>query len=564
MRLEPQEYCDKCWTDSEAYIRGVKDGSVVAGKYILKAIQRYDKLRKDSKYVYRTEKVDKVFKFFSFLNVEHKNEYKQFPLMGWQSFFLSFIFGFYYAKDKEKRLIKEAFLFVGRKNGKTALSAAIQLFGMLGDGIKVPQSLLLANTAQQSGVALSFAKDMITHTPVLRDRLIGQRSRIVFRDVQKQGFCQIFSTVDSARLEGYSPSMAILDEVHNWTDNTVYNAIKTGTGARLNPLVMIITTAGNKNNGFCNDYLKYHKNVLDGNIKDDTILGMVYQPDQEDSLEDTACWSKANPALGIINSLQDLENTFKQAQYSYADKYAFITKHLNIFWDTPDVWIPEEELKPCFEDFDETLLYGKDCFIGMDLSKNTDLTSIVVVVPDVENKITYAIPYFWMANRPDNMVRKNGKDLSSWIKKGHITKCDSKVIDFDDIYNKIVQIAEDFNVVSVSYDPYNSPQLVSRLKDYGINCERFNQTASKFNAPLKTLEEMVYNKTIKLKNPVLLWNFANVVLYVDGNANIKIIKNAQADSVDGCVALSEAVGSMIESVYGEEVMGLKAYLNAPK
>jgi phage terminase large subunit-like protein len=85
-----------------------------------------------------------------------------------------------------------------------------------------------------------------------------------------------------------------------------------------------------------------------------------------------------------------------------------------------------------------------------------------------------------------------------------------------------------------------------------------------FNSSLKLLEEKIYNKNIKMKNPVLLWNFSNVVLYVDSNANIKIIKNKQNDSVDGCVALSMGIGGWISSTYGEEIMGINSYIEASK
>jgi len=564
MRLTSSEYVDRCNEYAEIYIEGVNSGDIITGKYIKKLVKKYNDHLNNENYIFRQEKVNKVFAFFSFLNIQHKNQYVQFPMLPWQCFFISFIFGFYYAKDNEKRLVREALLFIARKSGKTALSAAIQLYGMLGDGVAVPQSLLLANTAQQSSVALNFAKDMVVHTPALRERLIGQRSRIIFKDFEKQGFCQIFSTVDPARLEGMSPSMCICDEVHNWDDNSIYAAIKTGIGARVNPLILIITTAGKKNNGFCNELLKYHKNILDENIKEDTVVGFIYQPDDEDNLNDTDTWIKANPSLSIINSLEDLETAYKQAQYSYRDKYAFLTKNLNIFVDTPDIWVPEEYLLPLFDnDFDETKLYGKDVYIGMDLSKNTDLSSIVMYIPDAST--SYAIPYFWMADMEGNVIRSNGRDLSNWIFDKWITKCKSKTIDLDLIYDKIVEISNNFNIISIQYDPYNTPVLISRLKEYGFNCELFKQNASKFNAPMKMLEEMIYNKKITMKNPALLWNFANIVLWIEpGNANIKIVKNKQNDSVDGCVALAMAIGGWVISKYGEEVMGLNQYIEFSK
>jgi len=558
MRLNSQLYSDSCWEKVQSYIEEVNDGSIIVGKYIKKVVNLYSRmlLQKD-KYLYRVDKVDKVFKFFSFLNIELKNKYEQFSLLSWQCFFLAFAFGFYHSSDSEKRVIREAFLFMARKNGKTSFAAALQMYGMLFDGVAVPQSILLANTSQQSSIALNFAKNMVIHTPELRNRLIGQRSRIIFKDIEKQGFIQIFSPVDSARLEGYSPSMAILDEIHGYTDNTIYQAIKTGIGARLNPMIFLISTAGAKNNGFCNEYLKYHQNILDGNIEDDSVLSMLFQPDPEDDLSNSECWVKANPSLGIINTLDDLLIAYNSAKHSFADQYFFITKHLNIFYDTPDVWIPEGYLLPLFEDFNETQFYGKDIYIGMDLSKHTDLTSIVVYIPGEE--ISYAIPYYWMADMPGNVIRKNGKDLSNWIFDCYITKCKSKTIDYDLIFNKIVELNKIYNIVSIQYDLPNSKLLVSNLKDYGFNCEPFIQSAMCFNAPLKMLEEMVYNNNIRMKNPCLLWNFSNIVLWVDNNANIKIIKNKQLDAVDGCVALAMAIGGWINYKFGDEIKGINSY-----
>lgn len=563
MRLNPQLYSDNCWEKVHQYIEGVRNGDIIVGKYIKKVVQRYiDTLANKEKYTYRVDRVDKVFKFFSFLNIELKNKYVQFDLLPWQCFLLAFAFGFYYTSDTEKRVIREVFLFMARKNGKTAFASAVQLYGMLFDGVVTPQSILLANTSQQATIALNFAKNMIVHTPQLQERLLGQRSRIIFRDQERQGFCQIFSPIDSARLEGYSPSMGILDEVHGYTDNTIYMAVKTGQGARVNPMLFLISTAGSKNNGFCNEYLKYHQNVLDGNIDDPTTLAVIFQPDPEDDLKDPQCWVKANPSLGVINNLEDLIIAYNSAKHSFADQYFFITKHLNIFYDTPDTWIPEEYLLPVFQPFNEETLYGSDVYIGMDLSKNTDLSSIVLFIKNDDK--AYVIPYFWMANMEGNAIRKNGKDLSNYIFDGHITKCSSKTIDLDLIYDKIIEISHNFNIVSIQYDPYNSPLLVSKLKDYGINCEIFRQNASKFNAPMKMIEEMVYNKMIVMKNPCLLWNFSNVVLYLDGNANVKIVKNKQNDSVDGCVALAMAVGGWVQSKFGDEIMGIQNYINASK
>lgn len=562
-RLNPDDYCKACWKKVEEYVKGLDSGDVIAGKYIHKIREKYRKLlsQKD-KYVYKVDQVDKVFKFFSLLNIEHKNSFVQIDLFPWQCFVLSYVFGFYLTNNPEKRLIREVLLFIARKAGKTAFAASIQLYGLLADGVLNAQSMLLANTAGQASVALNFAKAIVTHSPLLHKRLVPLRSRIVYRDPTKQGFCQVFSSMEPARLEGTSPSMCVLDEVFNWDDNSVYAAVKTGVGARINPLIMLISTAGNKNNGFLNDYLKLHKNILDEKIEDDTVAAFIFQPDEEDNLEDPNCWIKANPSLSYINTIEDLIKSYNQSKYSIADRYVFYTKHLNIFTDDVATWIPEHHLLPVFQDFDESQLLGRDCYIGMDLSKNTDLSSIALYFPSTTpGEPSYAIPYFWMADMEGNIVRRSGKDLSNYIFDGHITKCDTKTIDIELIYEKIIELSTRFNIICIYYDPYNAPVLTAKLKEAEIPVEIFKQTASKFNSPLKYLETAIYNRTIVLKNPALLWNLLNVVLYVDGNANIKIIKNKQADAVDGAVALAMAVGGWMSATYADETLGLEAYLN---
>lgn len=563
-RLNPEDYCDKQWTQVQSYTDGIYDGSILVGKYIKLAAEKYVRmLNEKDKYVFRVEKVDKVFKFFSFINVELKNEYIQYPLLPWQSWILSFIYGFYYKDNPEKRVIREVFLFVGRKNGKTNFTSALQIYGMVGDGVENPQSLLLANTSAQASVSLNYAKDIITHSPPLRKRLVGQRSRIIYKDMNKQGFCQVFSSVDPARIEGTSPSLALIDEIHGWDNNGPYLAVKTGVGARVNPMIFIISTAGNKNAGFCNEYLNYHKNILEEKIKDDNSVAFIYQPDPEDDLSDEKIWAKSNPSLGIIISVDDLKIAYQQAAHSFADKYAFITKHLNIFYDTPDVWIPEDVLYDVFVKFDLSILKGRDCYMGIDLSRTTDLTSIVLVFPPTEeDKKFYCIPFFFMANRADNILRKNGRDLTEWIRRDFIIKHEAQVIELPKIYDKIVELSNEFNILSISYDRYNAPQLISQLQEYGLFCQNFEQNARRFNAPLKYLESLIYEKEIQIwNNPCMLWNFANVILYVDSNSNIKIMKNKQNDSVDGVVALGMALGGYLDGKYGQEITGLRTYMN---
>lgn len=169
-RLTPEDYCDRCWQKVDEYIQSVENDEIPTGEDIKLFVKKFKRDIKDPRWDYRVDKADKVFKFFSFLNVDFHDNYVQLPLLSWQCLFLAASFGFY-EKNSEKRKIREGLLFIGRKNGKTAFAAALQLYFLLGDGVAVPQSILLANTARQASNALNYAKDILFHSPALEKQI---------------------------------------------------------------------------------------------------------------------------------------------------------------------------------------------------------------------------------------------------------------------------------------------------------------------------------------------------------------------------------------------------------
>ena len=192
-RLSTEDYITHCWKLVEDYVKDIFYNKILVNKYIKLVVKQYVENVNSGKWDYDVEKINKVFAFFSFLNIDYKDKYIQFPMMPFQAFFLVNVFGFYYL-NSNKRKYREALLFIARKNGKTAFSAAIQLFGMLGDGVNVPQSLLLSNTAKQASNALNYAKDIVNHTPALSKRLISLKSKIAYINRKRQGFCEIFKS----------------------------------------------------------------------------------------------------------------------------------------------------------------------------------------------------------------------------------------------------------------------------------------------------------------------------------------------------------------------------------
>ena len=540
--MQLEEYVEECWDSVETYIYGVRDDSIKANKWIKIAVENFVMDTKKDVFDYKVEMVDKVFKFFYFVKINKDNKYQQFKLLPFQAFVIAALFGFY-RKGTNKRRYRYAFLFMARKNGKSVFSAALQIYFLIADGVEDPQSLLLASTREQASICLDYATGIINHSPALRKRLEAQRYKIIFKDKTRGGFSKVLAS-NAHKLDGYSASGAILDEVHAYPDDKLFNVIKSSILARENPMIFLITTAGFSLTSFCYNYMLYAQNVLSGDIVDDTLFSMLYTLDEKDEPSNPDNWCKSNPALSHINHMEDLMSEFNQSKYSLTQLNNFLTKHLNVFVDQEEAWLPNDILNKCVQDFNIEDLYGLPCYIGLDLSATRDLTALVCLV--VKDDMFYAIPYFFMANNAEKFLRAGGVNLQHWIRDGHIELCDTPTIDYDLVAEKFAWIKEHFDVEICRFDPHNSAAIINKLWDLEIPTKPFLQRGQYFNEPLKHIEKAMFDGTLIMSNPALKWNLKNAVPYRDGNANIKLMKNKSLDSIDGAVSLGMAMGGYMD------------------
>jgi len=551
-RLKKAEYIDYCWKVGNQYAKDIKSGKIVANRWIKAAIDRYEKDLKNKKYHFKKEEVRKVFGFFSVLNVDQKGN--QFKLMPYQCFILMNLFGFYY-KNSERRKYNYALIFVSRKNGKTGFIAGLQLYFMI--SVPDPLCLSVGHSPDARSHTARAAATFVYQTPELIKRLQPQgpqssKNKVVFKKEGKPGVLQsVVSTAE--RLDGFSTSSAVLDEIHAYNDDSLFNVIKSSTGTRFsnneNPMVTLISTAGFKPVGFCADMVTIGKRVLDGQAEDDSFFYMIYTLDDEDNgkWEDDSKWIKANPALGEILDIEYLKSEFTQAKNLTTQLPNFLTKHLNIFVNETSEWISRGVYSKVCYNADPALYKDLTGFIGLDLSATRDLTSLVVVFYDQDKDFYYVIPYFWRAKNEDKRFRKGGQDLKEWIDKGYITESSKKTIDYNQVFEKIKELNQQFYIGSITFDRYLSqlvlPQVegLSRLDGSPINIEPFAQTAYKYSFPMTTFEKSIYDGNCSLTdNPVFQWNIDNVVLYYDTNGNIKPMKNKGKDAIDGIVSAAMA------------------------
>lgn len=538
-------YKEYLWDSVRDWLYGIESGKELCNGHIKQAIKRYeaDLLREDL--YFDVAAVERVFTFLWYCKINQGNRYKTFIPLPFQIFTIMNLFGLKY-KATNKRKYRYAYLFMSRKSGKTTFAALLQLYGLAADGVMDPQSLLLANSREQASIALSYMTGIINHSPSLGQRLQNQRYMVRFTDRTRGGYCKILAS-NATRLDGYSPNMVLIDEVHAMENHDLFNVIKSGTLARENPLIIIISTAGFNCSSLAFDLFENGKRCLSGIMEDDSFFYLLFTLDDGDDWQDPDLWIKSNPAIGATVDLMDLVIEYNQSKNLPSQLNNFLTKNLNIFTNEGTQWISEDIIKGCFEPVDWERFKGKTCYAGVDLSSTRDLTAFSISFE--EDGEIYTRTIFFLAKNPAKRIRKNGLDLRPWIAEGHILECSTSTIDYDLIFEVIKKMEQEYNIEKLYYDEYNHAFLIPRLQsELGMVCEAFAQNAKHFNEPLKYLEKLMYDgKWHGDNNPALLWNFRNVVLYVDGNSNIKIMKNKSNDSVDGAVSTAMSVAALISS-----------------
>ena len=540
--LTKEEYVADCWRKAQDYCEGVEDGTIVANENIRLAVRRHvlDLQRDDLEW--RPEMVEKVYKFFSYLYIDKD---KQFILEPFQAFIILALFGLYYTNTNVRKYLY-AFLFVGRKNGKTALASAMQLYFMLADGVTFPQSVLVASTQQQANdTAFKELRQMIMCSPALEKRLeVQQSNKIIFRDRKRYGWCKTVPALTD-KLEGLNPSSAIIDEIHTYKNSQKFNVIKNALGTKENPMLFLISTAGFGKDSFCAQLVETGRNVLRGVSDDDRFFYLLYELEEGDDIEDESVWIKANPGLGTIldyTLFRDQFNTNKTIPSLLDD---FVIKRFNIFIDEMSSWIQTDVLLEAFRPLDEEIIKSLPCYVGVDLSSTRDLTSVVCVW--FGDDTIYVRPYFFFANNSTNILRRGNVNIAEWVSRGYVTQCQTPTIDYDLLLDRIKRINRDYDVQGLFYDPWHFDRLLNEVKEEGIWAVPIPPGVRNFDPAIRFTEERFYEKKIHIEdNKCMIWNFKNVLISRDMNGNMKPNKNESADAIDGVVAQLNAIAGYLQ------------------
>ena len=538
------------------YARDVRDGVKPAGKYVRLACNRHlDDLKKqkdaDFPYKFDRAKANRACSFIQRLpHVKGRWAQKKtlIKLEPWQLFAIGSLFG-WVEKETGLRRYRDAFFLIPRKNGKSLLGAGIGLYMMVEDNEFGAEIYSGATSEKQALEVFKPARLMTMRKPALQEKYgvdVNAASLTIMEDGSK------FEPLIGKPGDGASPSLAIVDEYHEHATPDLYDTMKTGMGAREQPLMLVITTAGSNIGGPCYDMQLDVQKILEGVFDDDRTFGLIYGIDEGDDWKSEASLRKANPNYDISVSKDYLIGQVQAAIRSPSKQNIVKTKHLNVWAGARTAWLNMELWNKCA---DKTLdiadFVDVPCVIGVDLASKIDIAALGQVFYREEDDgflHYYAFPRMYV---PEGAleISKNAQRYLGWQSQGLLEIIDGDEIDFGEIQRYIAGdengggLCDDYIVNEVVYDPWQATQLAQNLTSLGATAVEFRNTTQNMSPAMKELEGAIASGRFHhTGDPVLGWMASNIVVKPDANDNIFARKESSDHKIDGMIAMIMAVG----------------------
>lgn len=468
----------------------------------------------------------------------------------WQQFWLAVQFG--WRRADGTRRFRQWYEEVGRKNGKSTKLSGIGLHLTAFDGEPGAKVYTAATKLEQAKITHGDAELMVDFSPALKRLFTRYRNRIFVPGTANE-FVPLGA--DAKTLDGLDPHGSIIDELHAHKSRDLWDVIVSAMGARREPMLTAITTAGFDRHGICYEQRQLLLDVLEGKLQDDSLGGVIYTLDERDDWKNPKHWVKANPNLGVSVRQSYLEEQCRKAVAIIAQQNNFKTKHLNIWCKQENRWIDIDLWDRCKASIDIDALRGRACYGGLDLASTTDLAAFVLVFePTSDDPTVYVLPFLFVPQ--DNIelrAREAGVPYEQWVEQGHLIATAGNVTDYDVIREKMLWARDTFDLREVGFDRWNATHLVNQLLADEIAMVALGQNMGTLSAPTKRLEELLLSKRLGHGgHPVLRWCAENVTVLRDSNGNYRPDKGKSTEKIDGILALVMALNRLMSQVIEEK------------
>lgn len=469
---------------------------------------------------------------------------KRLKLRAWQRAMVTSI---YRVDRRGRRIVRQVLASMGRKNGKTQLAAALALAHLAGPEAEPRGEVYsAASDRNQAGRVFRELESFITADADLSARCNVQRFAKRIEVLSGPGAGSVYEALssDARKAHSLSPSMVVCDELAQWPARELYDNLVTGTGARDEPLVIVISTQSPDPHHVMSELVKLGEQVRDGVIDDPSFLPIIYTVPPDASPWDETVWHLANPALGDFRSLEELRKFAATARRIPAREAVFRNLYLNQAIDvTSEGLISGPDWDACAGAVDADALAGRPCWGGLDLSSTRDLTAFVLYFPEDGGAV---LAWFWLPG--DTLIERAKADripYDLWRRDRLIEAHSGRAVDKRAVAGKLAELAARFDIRGIGFDRWRMADLQKLLSDEGIDLplKDFGQGFQSMAPAIEAMEEAVLQGRIRHGgHPVLRWNMANARAEPDAAGNRKISKAKSTGRVDGVVALAMAIG----------------------
>lgn len=532
------------------YYKAIEDGRLVVSKRVK---NQYAKLvdainNPQGVYIFDEQRAGKPITFIETFCKHSKGEWagKAVELELFQKAFISALFGFIH-KDTGLRQYREAMLYVARKNGKSTLLAGIALYMLVADNEAGAEVYSVATKRDQAKLIFDETHNMIKQNGNLLKHIKKRKTDLYFTATFSR-----FEALskDSGSMDGLNAHCVIIDELHGIKDRNLYEVMKQSQSARRQPLLIMITTAGTVRECIFDDMYDYACKVCDGTFEDNTFLPVLYELDELEEWTNPQAWQKANPALGTIKKLEDLQAKISRAENSPNDLNGVLVKDFNIRNTINTAWLTLDDISNDAV-FELSQFYNSFAIGGADLSITKDLTCATLLTMDKETQQRYITQMYWLPKANfEKRVKVDKIPYDKWLERGLLRLCEGNSINYGDVTAWFVEMANKHQIYPqwVYYDSYSAKYWVEEMEASGFTMVRCIQGAKTLSLPLQMMGADLQAKKINYNNsPILKWCLTNTGVQTDRNGNIVPVKNQAAKQrIDGTASMLDAYVGLYE------------------
>jgi len=541
------------------YARDVLSGKQIAGKWVKLACQRHlDDIERSVNgsnsdpfpYYFDQKAAEKACNFIELMPHTKGKWAKQrlkLILEPWQCFKTICIFGWKRKSDGNRRF-RKAFVLESRKNGKSAWAAAVGLYMLCADNEFGAEVYSGATNEKQAWEVFKPARLMAKNSPDLTAYYGVETGKGAGSNLYKIADGAKFETVIGNPGDGASPSCAIVDEYHEHITDAMVSTFETGMGSRDQPLLLVISTAGDNISGPCYAMQEEIQNILEKVIPNDEFFGIIYSADPDVDWTSDLALRQANPNYDISIRAEFLKSMQRDAIHSARKVGAFKTKHLNLWVQARDAyfniqsWHESEKATVTLEMF-----HNQPVKIGLDLASKVDIAAVELLFRldqcscDIAKLLMdegFRYARFGKYYLPEKTISLGvNKHYQGWVLDGWITETPGDMIDYVNIREDILDFRDQFQVEELAFDQHQARMMVSELIEAGIKCVEVAPNVLNFSEPMKEIEGLIRSHAIVHNgDPVYTWMLSNVTAKADAKDNVYPRKEKPENKIDGPVA----------------------------